>query len=181
LRRHFGRRRSSPQVDSIVVGLGTILGKMLAESGGARVVASTMVRALGESRVHWTMMLVAFIVGIPVFFSVGLLLLIPITFTVARYTKTPLLYVGVPLLAGLSVVHGLVPPHPGPMVAIELFKADVGKTILRSAGRLSDRHRRGPLLAFISRRVHVGLSGAFADQFSQEGTTATCPGLARRC
>ena len=117
---------------AIVVGLGTILGKMLAESGGARVVATTLIQALGEKNIHWTMMIIAFIVGIPVFFTVGLVLLIPIVFTIAKQTKTPLLYLGIPLVAGLSVVHGLVPPHPGPMVAIELFKADVGKTILYS-------------------------------------------------
>jgi len=165
---------------AIVVGLGTILGKMLAESGGARVIASTMVRALGESRVHWTMMIVAFIVGIPVFFSVGLVLLIPVTFTVARYTKTPLLYVGVPLLAGLSVVHGLVPPHPGPMVAIELFKADVGKTIFYAVLiGLPTAIVGGPLFgSFISRRVHVALSGSFAEQLSQDGDDANLPGFA---
>src|SRR5437879_9143095 len=71
---------------AVVIGLGTILGKMLAESGGAEVVARVLIRALGERRLHWTMMIVAFIVGIPVFFSVGLVLLAPILFTIVRET-----------------------------------------------------------------------------------------------
>src|SRR2546425_314347 len=83
------------------------------------------------------MMLIAFIVGIPVFFAVGLVLLAPIVFTLARQTKTPLLRLGIPLVAGLSVVHGLVPPHPGPVAAMGIFnelagRADMGKTIVYS-------------------------------------------------
>ena len=102
---------------AVVIGLGTILGKMLAESGGAEVVANRLVRALGKERLDWAMMFVAFIVGIPVFFAVGLVLLVPIVFTLARETRTPLLRIAIPLVAGLSVVHGLVPPHPGPVAA----------------------------------------------------------------
>lgn len=117
---------------AMVIGLGTVLGKMLAESGGAEVIARALIRALGERRLHWTMMLVAFIVGIPVFFSVGLVLLAPILFTVARETKMPLLHLGIPLLAGLAAAHGFVPPHPGPMAAIGILHADVGKTIFYS-------------------------------------------------
>jgi GntP family gluconate:H+ symporter len=122
---------------AMVVALGTILGKMLAESGGAERIASTLLRALGEARAPWTMLLVGFLVGLPVFFAVGLVLLAPIAFTIARNTRTPLLRLGLPLVAGLSVAHGLVPPHPGPMAAIGLLnasgvQADVGKVIFYS-------------------------------------------------
>ena len=95
---------------AIVIALGTMLGKMMAESGGAEQIATTLVDRFGE-RVHWAMMIVGFIVGIPVFFEVGVILLIPIVFTVARKTKMSL-RIGIPILAGLSTVHGLVPPHP---------------------------------------------------------------------
>jgi len=120
---------------AMVIGLGTVLGKMLAESGGAEVIAGRLVRALGQKRLDWAVMLIAFIVGIPVFFAVGLVLLAPIVFTLARGTNTPLLRLGIPLAAGLSVVHGLVPPHPGPVAAMGIFNelaghADMGKTIL---------------------------------------------------
>jgi GntP family gluconate:H+ symporter len=122
---------------AMVVGLGTVLGKLLAESGGAQVIAEALIRWLGERRLHWAMMLIGFLVGIPVFFGVGLVLLAPILYTVARQSKTPLLMLGIPLVAALSVVHGLVPPHPGPMAAIATLqgpagKADLGKVILYS-------------------------------------------------
>ncbi len=112
---------------AIVIGLGTMLGKMMAESGGAERIATTLVDKFGEKRVHWAMMIVGFIVGIPVFFEVGVILLIPIVFIVARKTKMSLLQIGIPVLAGLSTVHGLVPPHPAPMIAIDAYKADLGK------------------------------------------------------
>lgn len=113
----------------IVLALGTMLGKLMAESGGADRIARTLVDAFGTRRVHWAMMLAAFLVGIPLFFEIGFVLLIPLVFIVARQTGVPLIKVGIPLLAGLSVVHGLVPPHPGPLLAIGVFGADIGKTI----------------------------------------------------
>lgn len=115
-----------------IIGLGTILGKLLGESGGARVIADRLINLLGPTRTHWSMMIVALVVGIPVFFAVGLVLLLPILFTVARETKTPLMWLGLPMLAGLSVAHGLLPPHPGPMTAIGLLHADTGRTLLYS-------------------------------------------------
>src|SRR4051812_33752100 len=94
---------------AVVVGLGTMLGKMLSESGGAEVIAHTFVRTLGTNRLHWTLMVVGFVVGLPVFFGVGLVLLMPILAALVRDTKRPLLYLGMPLVAGLSISHGLVP------------------------------------------------------------------------
>jgi GntP family gluconate:H+ symporter len=113
----------------IVLALGTMLGKLMAESGGADQIARTLVNAFGQQKVHWAMMIAAFLVGIPLFFEIGFVLLIPLVFIVARRTGVPLLKVGIPLLAGLSVVHGMVPPHPGPLLAIGIFGADIGKTI----------------------------------------------------
>src|SRR5205814_580448 len=151
---------------AVVIGLGTILGKMLAESGGAEVVADRLVRALGKERLDWAMMFVAFIVGIPVFFDVGLVLLVAIVFTLAREPRTPLLRIALPLVAGLSVVHGLVPPHPGPVAAMGILnelagKADMGKTILYSLlVGLPTAIVAGPLFAqFISRKVKVEARG----------------------
>lgn len=115
-----------------VVGLGMIIGKLLSESGGAQVIAQRLIRLLGEQRLDWTMLVIGFIVGIPVFFTVGVVLLVPILFPLLRQTRQPVLRLGVPMLAGLSVVHGLVPPHPGPMAAIGITHADPGKTIFYS-------------------------------------------------
>lgn len=97
---------------ALVVGLGTMLGKMMAESGGAERIARTLIGFFGEKNVHWAMVVIAFIVGLPVFFEVGFVLLIPIAFNVAKRTGTSMVLVGIPMVAGLSVVHGLIPPHP---------------------------------------------------------------------
>lgn len=153
---------------AIVIGLGTMLGKMMAESGGAERIATTLIDRFGEKRVHWAMMVVGFIVGIPVFFEVGVILLIPIVFIVARKTKMSLLQIGIPLLAGLSTVHGLVPPHPAPMIAIAAYNADLGKTILYSIlVGLPTAVIAGPLFGkFIGRRLAVEPPADLAEQFA---------------
>ena len=115
---------------AIVVGLGTMLGKMMAESGASERIAETLIDLFGERYVPWSMLCAALIVGLPVFFEVGFVLLVPIAFTVARRTRTSLVLVGLPMLAGLSVDHALVPPHPAAMLAVAIFHADVGRTIL---------------------------------------------------
>ncbi len=115
---------------AVVVGLGTMLGKMMAESGAATRIATTLIDRFGQERVHWAIMLVAFIVGVPVFFQVGFVLLIPLVFTIARRTGMSLLKIGLPLVAGLSVVHGMLPPHPAAMLAVTAYHADIGRTIL---------------------------------------------------
>ncbi|MGV2291216.1 GntP family permease [Trinickia sp. YCB016] len=114
---------------AIVVGLGTMLGKMMAESGGAERIATTLIKWFGEKNIHWAMMFVAIIVGLPVFFEVGFVLLIPIAFNVAKRTGKSLLLIGLPMVAGLSVVHGLIPPHPAALLAVQAYGADIGKTI----------------------------------------------------
>jgi GntP family gluconate:H+ symporter len=114
---------------ALVIGLGTILGKLLAESGGAHQLADRLLAVMGSGNLPWTMLFLGFLVGIPVFFGVGLVLLAPILYAVRDETNTPSLHLAIPLLAGLSAAHGLVPPHPGPMAAIGLLKADAGKTV----------------------------------------------------
>jgi gluconate:H+ symporter, GntP family len=164
---------------AMVIGLGTVIGKLLAESGGAVVVSRALVRALGERRLDWALMLSGFIIGLPVFFQVGLVLLTPVLFTAVRQTGTPLLRLGVPLIAGLSAAHGLVPPHPGPLAAIERLGADTGRTLFYSLlVGLPVAMASGPFFArFISRRVHAE-AGAVADQLSGSTTGARTPSLA---
>jgi GntP family gluconate:H+ symporter len=103
---------------AIIIALGTMLGKMMAESGAADQIAHTLIRVFGEKNVPWAMMVIALIVGLPAFFEVAFVLLVPVLFTVARRTNTSLIKVGIPMVAGLSVVHGLVPPHPAAMLAV---------------------------------------------------------------
>ncbi|MFB5762264.1 GntP family permease [Paenibacillus medicaginis] len=155
---------------AIVIGLGTMLGKMMAESGGAERIATTLIDRFGEKRVHWAMLLVAFIVGIPVFFEVGLILLIPILFTVARKMNMSLIKIGIPMLAGLSTVHGLLPPHPAPMIAIDSFQADIGRTLVYALiVGIPTAIISGPVFAnWISKRVHVTPNPELVDQFTNK-------------
>lgn len=154
---------------AIVIGLGTMLGKMLAESGGAERIARTLIQIFGEKNVHWAMMVVAVICGIPVFFQVGVVLLIPLVFVIAKHTGTSLLKIGLSLVAGLAVVHSLVPPHPAAMLAVGIFGADIGKTILLSlVVALPAAAVAGPLYgSWISKRVKVEPTGELADQLTK--------------
>ena len=124
-------------------------------------------------------MLAAFVIGIPVFFAVGLVLLAPVMFATARQKNLPLLFVGIPLVAGLSASHGLVPPHPGPMIAIATLNADVGKTICYGVlVAIPSAIVVGPLFGkWISRRVSVELGGPAAMPPVQSSRTCS-PGLA---
>ena len=164
----------------IVLGLGTMLGKLMAESGGADQISQTLVRAFGRERVHWAMMMGAFLVGIPLFFEIGFVLLIPLVFIVARRSGVPLFKIGMPMLASLSVMHGLVPPHPGPLVAIGIFGADIGKTIFYGLlVGLPTVIIAGPMFgAFISRYVDIKPSEELMAQLAREPQTTKLPGFA---
>lgn len=142
---------------ALVVALGTMLGKMMAESGGAEQIARTLIRWFGEKNVHWAMVFVAFLVGLPIFFEVGFVLLIPIAFNVARRTGTSMLLVGLPMVAGLSVVHGLVPPHPAAMIAVGEYQANVGRTIFYAlVVGIPTAIIAGPIFAkWIAPRIHL--------------------------
>ncbi len=167
---------------AVVVGLGTMLGKMLAESGGAEVIARTLIRACGERRLPWAVMFVAFLIGLPVFFGVGVVLLVPIVFTLARTTQTPLLQLGIPMVAGLSAAHGLVPPHPGVMAAIAVFepgRVDVGKTILYGIlVGLPVAVLAGPLFAKLIVPKIPGRIGGIGEQLMNPKPVANPPSFA---
>jgi GntP family gluconate:H+ symporter len=123
----FGNTLAS--TGSIIV-LGVVFGKLLAESGGAGVLAKQFIRTLGPSRIGLCIILLALCVGMTTWFAVGLLLILPIVITLAKETGKPFLLLVLPLLSFLSVMHGLMPPHPGPVIAIEALRADMGKVIL---------------------------------------------------
>ena len=166
---------------AIVVGIGTMLGKMMAESGAATRIATTLIGRFGEGRVHWALMVVAFILGIPVFFQVGFVLLIPLVFTIGRQTGLSLIKIGIPLVAGLSVVHGMLPPHPAAMLAVGAFNADVGRTILYGLiVGLPTAALAGPLFgAWIARRIVLPPDNPMALQLSERDTSAAVlPGFA---
>ncbi|RQQ41545.1 GntT/GntP/DsdX family permease, partial [Burkholderia stagnalis] len=167
---------------AVVVGLGTMLGKMMAESGGAERIATTLIDWFGEKNIHWAMMFVAIIVGLPVFFEVGFVLLIPIAFNVAKRTGKSLLVVGLPMVAGLSVVHGLIPPHPAALLAVQQYGADIGKTIAFGLiVGVPTAIVAGPLFALtISKFVKLPENNPLAAQFVEshtEGKKRELPGF----
>jgi GntP family gluconate:H+ symporter len=163
---------------AIVVGLGTMLGKMMAESGGATRIATTLITLFGEKRVHWAIMFVAFIVGIPVFFQVGFVLLVPLVFTIARRTGLSLVKIGIPLVAGLSVVHGMAPPHPAAMLAVGAYNADVGRTIAYAIlVGVPTASLAGPIFAsWIAPRIALPVESPIAAQFTG-GVPRDLPGF----
>src|SRR5436190_11480677 len=114
----------------ILIALGAMFAKLLADSGGADEIVDTIVGHASPRALPWAMALVGAIIGLPMFFEIGLVLLMPVIYLVARRSQLSLVTVGIPALAGLSAMHGLVPPHPGPLVAISSLGADLGTTLM---------------------------------------------------
>lgn len=115
---------------ALIMGFGAMLGKMLADCGGAQRIATTLIDKFGKKHIQWAVVLTGFTVGFALFYEVGFVLMLPLVFTIAASARIPLLYVGVPMAAALSVTHGFLPPHPGPTAIATIFHADMGKTLL---------------------------------------------------
>ena len=115
---------------ALIFGFGAMLGKHVADAGGAQRIVVTLIDKFGEKRIQWAVVTASFIIGIALFFEVGLVLLIPIVFQIAKQLKVPLMYLGIPMTAALSVTHGFLPPHPGPTVIAEQYDANVGMVLI---------------------------------------------------
>jgi GntP family gluconate:H+ symporter len=154
----------------ILVGLGTMLGRLLADSGGADRIVDTILGWAGERRLPWAMTLIAMIIGLPLFFEVGVVLLIPVILLMTKRSNSSVIRVGIPALAGLSVMHGLVPPHPGPLIAVDALKADLGQTIaLGLLVAIPTVIVAGPVFgAWIGARVRPEPPAELAAQFTRE-------------
>lgn len=113
----------------VLIALGAIIGTLLVRSGGADEVVDSILAKTPAKRLPWALALAAFVIGIPLFFEVGVVLLIPVVMLAARRAKLPVVLLGIPALAGLSALHGLVPPHPGPLIAISALNANLGTTL----------------------------------------------------
>lgn len=114
----------------IIIVFGSMLGKLVAESGAAQRIANGLMKVFGRKYVQWSLMLTGFIVGIPLFYNIGFVLMVPLIFTVAARTKLPAVYLGIPMLASLSVTHGYLPPHPSPTALVGAFHANMGLTLI---------------------------------------------------
>ncbi|WP_071393536.1 GntP family permease [Bacillus tuaregi] len=115
---------------ALIFGLGAMLGKLIADSGGAQRIAMTLVNKFGEKNIQWAVVFASFIIGVALFFEVGLVLLIPIVFAISKQLKVSILYLGIPMVAALSVTHGFLPPHPGPTVIAGEYGANIGEVLL---------------------------------------------------
>src|ERR1700694_4764808 len=118
---------------AVVVGMGAMIGRFLEYSGGGRALADWLLLKFGKDRAAWAMLTAAFLVGLPIFFEVGFIILVPLVWNLARETKRSLLFYGLPMAIALTVTHSLVPPHPAPAAASQLLGADLGHTILYGA------------------------------------------------
>jgi Gnt-I system high-affinity gluconate transporter len=113
-----------------IVCLGAMFGRLIADSGAAQKIAAVLIGIAGARHITWALMLTGFIVGIPLFYNVGFVLLVPLVFSVVSQSKLPPIYLGIPLLASLSVTHGFLPPHPSPSAMVPMFGADMGTTLV---------------------------------------------------
>lgn len=113
-----------------VIMMGAMLGKLVAESGAAQQIAASLMRIFGTRYIQWALMITGFVIGIPLFYNVGFVLMVPLIFSVAYQYKLPAVYIGLPMLASLSVTHGYLPPHPAPAALVKQFNADMGLTLL---------------------------------------------------
>jgi len=115
---------------ALIFGLGAMLGKLIADAGGAQRIAMTLVARFGEKTIQWAVVVASLIIGTAPFFEVGLVLLIPSVFAISRQLRVSILYLGIPMVAALSVTHGFLPPHPGPTVIAGEYKANIGEVLL---------------------------------------------------
>ena len=163
---------------AIVLGLGAILGRLLAGSGGAAALGKLMVESCGINGLPWALLALSMLVGMPVFFEVGLVLLMPIVAEAARRSGRPPILVGMPVLAGLSMVHGMLPPHPAAMLAATQYHADLGRTILYGlAAGIPAAALAGPGLGWLLLRRWQRQGNRTALQSSNESQTLFAPTL----
>jgi Gnt-I system high-affinity gluconate transporter len=114
----------------LIICLGAILGKILEISGAAEKICSTLINSVGPKYIQWGVLLTGFLIGIPLYYNAGFIILVPLVFTLAKKTGLPLLYIAIPMAAALSTTHCFLPPHPGPVFLVNAFQADIGKVLM---------------------------------------------------
>jgi Gnt-I system high-affinity gluconate transporter len=161
---------------ALILCLGAILGKILEAGGAAEKISSTLINSFGEKNIQWAVLLTGFLVGIPLYYNAGFVILVPLVFSIARRTGLSVLYIAIPMAASLSVTHCFLPPHPGPVVLINAFKANTGKTLLYGLMiAIPIVIIAGPLLGRALQRIKVNVNTLFAvkdDRVNQKPTAA---------
>ncbi len=148
---------------ALIICLGAILGKILEEGGAAEKISTTLIKGFGQKNIQWAVMLTGFLVGIPLYYNAGFVILVPLVFSIARKTNLPLLYIAIPMAAALSTTHCFLPPHPGPVVLVNAFKADMGLTLVYGMSiAIPVVIVAGPFLGRLLRGVKVKSNNLFA-------------------
>jgi Gnt-I system high-affinity gluconate transporter len=155
---------------ALIICLGAILGKILEVSGAAEQISSTLIKSFGIKNIQWAVLLTGFLIGIPLYYNAGFVILVPLVFTLARKTGLPLLYIAVPMAAALSATHCFLPPHPGPVVLVNAFHADMGKVLVYGLIiSIPTVIIAGPMLGRVLQRIKTTTTSLFStDEISIE-------------
>jgi Gnt-I system high-affinity gluconate transporter len=157
----------------LIICLGAVLGKILEMGGAAEKIAGTLIKGFGQKNIQWAVLLTGFLIGIPLYYNAGFMILVPLVFTLARKTGLPLLYIAIPMAAALSATHCFLPPHPGPVVLVNAFQADMGKTLLYGVCiAIPAVIIAGPLLGRLLKKINV----AIPEQIVVSETVKESPG-----
>ncbi|PKU25527.1 gluconate:H+ symporter [Telmatospirillum siberiense] len=157
---------------ALIFGLGVMLGRLIADAGGAQRIAVTLIDKFGEKNVQWAVLVSSFIIGIALFFEVGVVLLIPIVVTMARQMKIPVMTLGVPMVAALITAHGFLPPHPGPTVVAGEYHADIGRVLVFGIViAIPSVLLAGPVFTVLSKRIVPSAFEKIARAESVDGTS----------
>ncbi|MDY7548365.1 gluconate:H+ symporter [Glaciimonas sp. CA11.2] len=164
----------------IIIGLGAMLGALMAVSGAADRIATTLLSKASGRALPWVMAAVAMVIGLPLFFEVGLVMMVPIIFVIARRSGQPLLKIAIPALAGMTTLHALMPPHPGPLIAVSALHADLGLTMMLGfIIAVPAVILAGPLYGiWLSRRMPIELPATVGAVYSAKETQNKQPSFA---
>ena len=148
---------------ALIICLGAILGKFLEISGAAEQISTTLIKSFGLKNIQWAVLLTGFLIGIPLYYNAGFVILVPLVFTLARKTGLPLLYIVIPMAASLSTTHCFLPPHPGPVVLVNAFKADMGLVLIYGILiAIPTVILAGPLLGRVLQRIKTDTVSLFS-------------------
>ncbi len=154
---------------ALILCLGAVLGKILEISGAAEQVSSTLIKSFGEKNIQWAVLITGFLIGIPIYYNAGFVILVPLVFSIAKRTGLSLLYIAIPMAAALSTTHCFLPPHPGPVVLVNAFHANMGQTLIYGIIIATPAVIiAGPFLGRVLKRLPVSTSDLF-------GTTRVAP------
>ena len=163
---------------ALIICFGAILGKVLESSGAAKKISLTLIKAFGLKNIQWSLLLTGFLVGIPLYYNAGFVILVPLVFSIAKETRLPLLYLAIPMAASLSTTHCFLPPHPGPVILVNAFKADLGMTLVYGLVlAIPSIILAGPVLGKFLGNVQTNVGGLFGEKedFTAEELPAAIP------